>query len=611
MNSENIESIFTTYLKTQNTESAILLNGSWGCGKTYFWKYTLTTIAEKESYRPLYISLNGISKIETLEYQFFIRLIPFIGKKQSNAAKNTISFLTNILNGISKNLTKLGLNELFKDLDLEVFDFQKYVICFDDLERCQIPLKEVLGFINNYVEHKNLKTIILADETNIDSTQEGYSNIKEKVVGRILNFELDIRSTLPLLFKKYKLINSTFFDFLVSRQTYIVDILKEYEQVNLRIICFYFDVLERLFDFISNISDEYISEVILFASLITFEFKSGRLKSSDFKNSQNLENILTIHYSQAAKKIKSVSVQNSTTEQFNYAEIFYNRYLTKRINDFFFYRSIYTYVLTGYLNVDDFKNEIKGRYPAILTDEINSIQRLNNFRELSNEEFSLLTSKVLNYAMEGKYTIYIYSNITELYLYFFEMDMINLSKEYILKAIEDGLGIVEQKKQINDYELENLLHFHNDNPEVERIKQVIKTIHNKIKVEGFKNHNQEFIAALLDQDIQNLLGFFKKHSLSNELFPYIEMVPFFAALNKANNQQVYRFMMQLKGRYSAVNIGDFLSADYDFLKRLEEIIEAEITKVDFQQPRKYLFISLKMILNEICVKLSSSRKASI
>ena len=89
------------------------------------------------------------------------------------------------------------------------------------------------------------------------------------------------------------------------------------------------------------------------------------------------------------------------------------------------------------------------------------------------------------------------------------------------------------------------------------------------------------------------------------------MVPFFAALNKANNQQVYRFMMQLKGRYSAVNIGDFLSADYDFLKRLEEIIEAEITKVDFQQPRKYLFISLKMILNEICVKLSSSRKASI
>src|ERR1035437_1132488 len=249
MTPENIESVFTEYLKTPNTQYAILINGTWGCGKTYFWKYKLNKIAGNVGFESLYLSLNGISKIETLEYQIFIRLIPYIKKQENKVFKNSLSVITNVLNGISKKLTQQTISEIFKDVDLEAFNFSKKIICFDDLERCQIPMKEVLGFINNYVEHKNLKTIILADETNIDPNQEGYSNIKEKVIGRILNFELDISSTLPLLLKKYKLTNSTFFDFLINRQTYIVDILKEYEQVNLRIICFYLDVLEKLFPF--------------------------------------------------------------------------------------------------------------------------------------------------------------------------------------------------------------------------------------------------------------------------------------------------------------------------------------------------------------------------
>lgn len=41
------------------------------------------------------------------------------------------------------------------------------VICFDDLERCSIPINDLFGFINNLVEHCCCKVIILADEGNI------------------------------------------------------------------------------------------------------------------------------------------------------------------------------------------------------------------------------------------------------------------------------------------------------------------------------------------------------------------------------------------------------------------------------------------------------------
>src|SRR5690606_17074230 len=141
----------------------ILLNGSWGCGKTYFWKYKLESIAIENQFKTIYISLNGISKKENLDQLLFLRLLPIIGIQENNTFKNVTTFIKNIVNKLSNNL----LLDIFKGISVDSFNFSNHVICFDDLERCQMPIKEVLGFINNFVEHKSLKTIILADETNI------------------------------------------------------------------------------------------------------------------------------------------------------------------------------------------------------------------------------------------------------------------------------------------------------------------------------------------------------------------------------------------------------------------------------------------------------------
>jgi len=247
MTTENIEAIFHDYLKADKTQYAILLNGSWGCGKTYFWKYNLDKVTEQNGFKSIYISLNGISKIDALEHLLFLRLIPYIGNKERSLLKNVTKVLGNIVNQASKAILKTSLTDIFKDVSVDSFNFTKYVICFDDLERCQIPIKEVLGFINNFVEHKNLKTVILADENNIDTTQKGYNNIKEKVVGRVLNFELNIGSTLPLLFKKYETRNADFYNFLFLQKQVLKDILVECKQDNLRVVGFYLDILEKLF----------------------------------------------------------------------------------------------------------------------------------------------------------------------------------------------------------------------------------------------------------------------------------------------------------------------------------------------------------------------------
>ena len=61
--------------------------------------------------------------------------------------------------GVTQNGDKMNYEDFFSTEDK--------VFCFDDLERCTIPINEFFGFVNNLIEHCNCKVLILADEKNI------------------------------------------------------------------------------------------------------------------------------------------------------------------------------------------------------------------------------------------------------------------------------------------------------------------------------------------------------------------------------------------------------------------------------------------------------------
>lgn len=124
---------------------------------------------------------------------------------------------------------------------------EKYQLkaCFDDLERCNIPLSEVLGYINNFVEHKNSKVLILSDESKIpdseDVNKSTYNSIKEKVIGRVLNFSNDLNYIFPFFIERYKIPDPEFSSFLDQNKSYILEILAEFKEENLRNLSFYLE----------------------------------------------------------------------------------------------------------------------------------------------------------------------------------------------------------------------------------------------------------------------------------------------------------------------------------------------------------------------------------
>jgi hypothetical protein len=332
MNTEHIIEVFSEYLDNKKTQYALLINGKWGCGKTYFWKNQLSQLATTKKLTPIYLSLNGISSINDLESLIFIRLIPVIGKEEKNWFSNSVKVLGNVLNQTSKIFLKADLNDLLKGVSLDSLNFSTYIICFDDLERCQIPIKETLGYINNFIEHKKLKSIFLADEPNIEKSQQGYVSIKEKVIGRTINFETNIEDALPHLFEIFSQTHKEFHTFLLSKKNRFVELAIQYDLQNLRIIGFYFDLLKGLYENIKDIEDDCVDEIIFFSLIITIEFKEGKLASSDNKDFKKLDSIDQYRQSLSLSKNKEISKE----EPKEYVQYFYEKYLSGSVHSYFF-----------------------------------------------------------------------------------------------------------------------------------------------------------------------------------------------------------------------------------------------------------------------------------
>jgi hypothetical protein len=611
MNTNNIKTVFENYLKADKTQYAILLNGAWGSGKTFFWKHTLEPIATNNEFKTIYISLNGISKVETLDHLLFIKLLPLINNQENPILKNATTLFTNLLNQTSKKYLNSSLNDIFKDVSVDMFKFSKHIICFDDLERCQIPVKEVLGFINNYVEHKDLKTLILADETNIEITQKGYDNIKEKVIGRVLNFELNIEETVPQLFKKYEKDKADFYDFLIKQRQTLIDLLTEYKQNNLRIIAFYLDILENIFSCFEDVDEKYVQELIFFSALITFEFKKGNLISSQYNNPKGLDSIDEFLFTYEFSKMnQSQKDKDSVEKELTYSQKFYKMYLENQNRSYFYYPSVFSYILSGYINLSELEKEIKNRYPEIISQEIQDFRELltAEFRSLTDIEFEKLAKSVLRFAKEGKYTIYEYSQIGHFYYFFSENNLIPESNEEITDILIEGLNIAKGRKEINDRAIQTILHFGSEKEKEAKIEKIIKDIHDELKRELNVEQNKELMNSLFIKDNPYLEAVYQKYELSVELFRYIDNRSLFEEITSVSNDEISNLVQRLERRYNSSNIGQYLYEDFEYLKTLRESLEEFLERTEnIAKLRSFLLKSLINALDKICNHLESTK----
>ena len=182
---ELVESILD-YIRADYTDYAIMINGEWGSGKTYFWNNKIrrkidTMRFNGKQYTTIYMSLYGISNLEEISKKIFIETTQLMDKNlrkymEQHEEKTIPEYaktgidMANLF-GVAQNENKINYEEFFSTDDK--------VLCFDDLERANVDVIDILGYINNFVEHDHIKTIIICNEKEL-STKLKSSNLEMK-----------------------------------------------------------------------------------------------------------------------------------------------------------------------------------------------------------------------------------------------------------------------------------------------------------------------------------------------------------------------------------------------------------------------------------------------
>lgn len=538
-------------------------------------------LAQQHHLSPLYVSLNGVDSVSSLEYQLFLKLIPFLNKKGNHNLFKSGRLLLNLAHGLTKKYLNNSLSDIFQGVSIDTFNFTQYIICFDDLERSKLSITSTLGFINNLVEHKNLKTIILANEQEIVENSE-YRRIREKVIGRDLKFTPNLIEIIPSLFKKYTH-SPQFHQYLISNQSNFLKTFTHYKIINIRILFFYLDILERLFPHISDNQSQLIDEVVSFSLFITNEYKLGNLSSSDYGDYKGLDISTEFHRALRHANLLASSDKDHSVSPKPYADYFYDTYIIDQEVDYAFYPSIYDYILSGYLNETSLTKEINKRKPDSIPEEIKNLNQLlnHNFYELSDSDFEELYRSVLQNAEKGKYLIYDYVSIANLFHRFSEEGIISQNHRQINDILKEGIMIAKNGATINERLYEGLAYLPYSDGNTKEIFDAVDSIHHELKVEVYKSNSDELINCLLhSDDPRELAHIFSNHAAEKEFFQYMDDSRLVKALLACSNKLLLQFNIQLKKRYNSRNIGEFLHSDTILLKSIKDNLAEFVDKKD-------------------------------
>lgn len=190
-------------IRNEEIGTAIAIIGSWGVGKTFFWKSFLDKqLCDERIYKKdnvfnrkyAYVSLFGLESLSDLKTHIYSSIESF---HSSIEIPRWIRGLPSILK--DTRVSQFGLNASTKIFDSLMFNQVKdAIICFDDFERMsnKLDIKDVMGLANYLKLEKNCQIILILDEDKAEGdNKQKYADYKEKLVDETII----INSVAPLI----------------------------------------------------------------------------------------------------------------------------------------------------------------------------------------------------------------------------------------------------------------------------------------------------------------------------------------------------------------------------------------------------------------------------
>lgn len=643
LSEEEIKNELNDYIYNVNIKYATLLNGSWGSGKTFFIKMYIEELEQKykenkkdnKYKKPVYISLYGLNNVSEVKNKIVLSLI------KNEKIKQIMPFIDVGLEIgsefiASNSFVQDSRSKLSKIIDA-LYKIDNLIIFFDDLERCNININSILGYINELVEQNNIKVIIVADENKIGKvnysknlelkhlvalsdnikmedkqkkkdflisnetnknmklqfTKEEviartkylfgedtlYNEIKEKLIGKVIYYRADICDIYDK-FVDIIITNNNANTIAKKNKEKFLKLLENEKYYNLRTLQFIFQCFNRLVHETQNIIENGDVKEIFWSDLFFY----CTIKSLQIKQGKKLYNW------EPNQEFGTIYLESQLIDY-------------KGTNCIVGFRFVDDYIEKSYLNKKKIKNVLND-YKNMVLNEISNpndpLYKLKTWWIISESELNTIIDELIVKIENNEYSLELYSKIVN---YLSRIEEMDVEKEKIRKAIDKLEENIRKKIVVGKYSEDNLL-----SGTSETLKIYQKNIDNikKLVYQKEKNDDEEQISIIFASDDWGvkLKEYCKnnsyKFSQNRNFANILDIDAIILNIKSKNIEQIYEFWYALQKIYNYDNIKDFYMADKDVLIQLKnELVNIQ----DVDKVKAFVINKIVKFLDDVIMKL--------
>ena len=589
-----VESILD-YVRADYTDYAIMINGEWGSGKTYFWNHKIRNKIDSmqvngKKLTTIYMSLYGISNLEEISKKIFIETTQLMDKNlrkfMNSSGRTTIPEYAKTgldmanLFGVTQNGDRVNYSDFFSTDDK--------VLCFDDLERANVDVIDILGYINNFVEHDHIKTIIICNEKElstklkssnlemktfiatylldkqnkllstdkpmverINSTMEevfdkanDYERIKEKLIGETFEYQPEFTYIINGILMRYER-NPDLIRFLRTNTALIISTFEKSGTRNLRILKHALADFRRIFDIVMkhypNTNNVVLQTMLIFTIAVSFEIKAGKITKDRLSNIENNDEYKSIVVS------SKIFMDN---RQF-YIKEFDNNYYYNFKAEYRFFKFIEVFVRTRIMNMKIMKEDMEDIQRTEDIMNIPGYKRLltEEYWKISDDEFPKIIESVLETIKKGDLQLISVVKLYAYFMYFIKKKLIDYDKETIKSLFLNGINISSLNSDYcenaeeelgnlsiagSDYDIRDILdRFYELNA------QIKDRMYEKTALDIFKN---------IPMKMQVFYERFDKECMGVPIFKYCDPYQIFQRISCASNEDIVTIKESLISR---------------------------------------------------------------
>ena len=612
-----VESILD-YIRSDYTDYAIMINGEWGSGKTYFWNHKIRNKIENmtingKKLTTIYMSLYGISDLEEISKKIFIETTQLMDKNlKKYMDSNGQTFIPEYAKTGLDMANFFGVTQNGDKIDYEnFFSTDDKVLCFDDLERANVDVIDILGYINNFVEHDHIKTIIICNEKelstklkssnlemktfiatylldkedkllttdkpmvekiedtieNVFDKANDYERIKEKLIGETFEYAPEFTYIINGLLIRYEN-NTDLIRFLRENTNLIVSTFIKSGTRNLRILKHALNDFKKVYDMVNksypNTNNRILQTMLIFTIAVSFEIKAGKVTKDKFVNINDNEEYKSLVVS------SRVFMDN---RQF-YIKEFDNNYYYNFKTEYRFFKFIEIYVRTRIFDMKTFKRDMEDIINTVDTDKLPGYKRLltEEYWKISDDQFPKVISEVLESVKKGEIQLIDLLKIYTYFTYFIKKGLIEYDIQTINSVFLNGMNISsitsdyceDAEEQIKQLSIDENI------PEMQEILTRFRDLNNQLKDKMYRE-KADGIFKNIPMKMEKFYDMFDKECMEIPIFKYSDPYQIFQRISCASNEDIVTIKEKLIDR--ANKNAKILLPELNNLYKLKQVVD--------------------------------------